>query len=416
MRFFVNLIRCVRPVNTHLVYVQIKSYIFNMYTYIPRLLTDQIHQQLQNTPVVAVLGARQVGKSTLAKKIIEKREPSIFLDLEDSRDLAKLDDPWEFFNHNHDRLICLDEVQLRPEIFTQIRVHVDQQARNGMFLILGSASPKLLRQSSETLAGRIAFLELEPFHFMEIQDQASSANHWLRGGFPRSLLHETNLQSRKWREDFIRTFVQRDLNVLGLGAMSHNLARLWQMSAHLHGQLLNLSRLAEPMGISQPTVRKYLDILQGTFLLRLLQPWQTNRLKRLVKSSKVYVRDSGLLHHMLDIEDYNELFGHPVYGPSFEGYVIENILCAFKGFKPSFYRSHHGTEVDLILERGLKKYAIEIKSNSSPKPERGLMSALDEIQPDAAWIIAQTEDSWISKGIKITGLPQFLQEFNKTEN
>jgi len=384
-----------------------------MYGFIPRLIVDKLREGLENFPVVAVLGARQVGKTTLARKITQEWGDAVFLDLEDNRDLAKLDDPWEFFTHNHQRLICLDEVQHRPEIFSQIRVHVDQQSRNGIFLILGSASPELLSQSSESLAGRISFLELDPLGLSEIQAKFKWSEHWLRGGFPRSLLAKTEPLSLQWRKDFTRTFIERDLNTLGLGAMSKNLGRLWQMCAHLHGQLLNMSRLAEPLGVSQPTIRKYLEILQQTFLLRVLLPWSSNRLKRLVKTPKIYIRDSGLLHYMLDIESLNDLFGHPIYGPSFEGYVIENILSRFGDFKASFYRSNHGTEIDLILEKGQKIFAIEIKSNSSPSPSKGMLSALNECQPDKTWIIAQTEDSWVSKGVKITGLSGFLSEFDQ---
>jgi len=383
-----------------------------MHTYIHRNLEAQVKSHLDSFPVVAILGARQVGKSTLARKLVDQIPKTIFLDLENDRDLDIIRDPWAFFTHYKDHLICLDEIQRLPEIFTQIRSYVDQRNRNSQFLILGSASPELLKQSSESLAGRISYLNLPPFQREEISSISDLHTHWLRGGFPRSYLSDSDSMSLHWRENFVKTFLERDLSVLGLSSLSGNLGRLWKMCAHLQGNVLNMSRLAEPMGVSQTTIRRYLGILEMTYLLRILPPWQSKSLKRLVKSPKVYIRDSGLLHSLLGIETYGDLLGHPCYGSSFEGYVIESILNRFPRYQASFLRTSNGNELDLILSRGMKKYVVEIKSSTSANLGRGFKSAIDMIQPDRAWVIAQVEQEYPYKGSIVTNLDKFLNDFS----
>ena len=300
-----------------------------MQTYIKRFFTEKIRERLLNIPGVIILGPRQCGKSTLAKAIISEIENAVYLDLERPSDINKLTDPEAFFSLNADKLICLDEIQRVPELFPILRSVIDENRRNGQFIILGSASPDLIRQSSETLAGRVSYFELTPFLFKEISEHSSPnklRKLWLRGGFPRSYLASDEKESFEWRLNFIRTFLERDIPQLGFRIPAKTLERFWKMCAHLHGQLLNSSKLGESLGVSHHTVRSYSDLLEQTFVLRVLRPYESNLKKRLIKSPKIFIRDTGLLHALLDIESHNELLGHPVYGASWEGFVMENIL------------------------------------------------------------------------------------------
>jgi len=317
-----------------------------MQTYIKRFFTEKIRERLLNIPGVIILGPRQCGKSTLAKAIISKIENAVYLDLERPSDINKLIDPEAFLSLNADKLICLDEIQRVPELFPILRSVIDENRRNGQFIILGSASPDLIRQSSETLAGRVSYFELTPFLFKEISEHSSPnklRKLWLRGGFPRSYLASDEKESFEWRLNFIRTFLERDIPQLGFRIPAKTLERFWKMCAHLHGQLLNSSKLGESLGVSHHTVRSYSDLLEQTFVLRVLRPYESNLKKRLIKSPKIYIRDTGLLHALLDIESHNELLGHPVYGASWEGFVIENIL--------SFYQTgtHFSTALRQVL-------------------------------------------------------------------
>jgi hypothetical protein len=334
-----------------------------------------------------------VGKSTLAQQILQRFSKTIYLDLERSADQNKLTDAETFFQHYSDHLICLDEIQLLPDIFPMLRGVLDRGARNGQFLLLGSASRDLIRQSSESLAGRISYIEITPFTRQETPD-IESGLHWLRGGYPRSLLASDDESSFQWREDYIRTFLERDIPQLGFNLPANTLGRFWRMLAHSYGQLLNASRLADSMGVSAHTIRKYIDLLEQTCVVRALQPWSGNEKKRLVKSPKVYIRDSGLLHTLLDIETMEGLFAHPVYGASFEGFVIENIIASLPRWRPSFYRTGNGAEVDLVLERGERRIAIEIKASMSPKLGRGNHSALDTLKPERCFVVSQVEQSY----------------------
>ena len=359
-----------------------------MQGYLKRVLfQDQIQQLLANYPAVALLGARQVGKSTLAKELLNQHQKSVYLDLQLPRDLNKISDPEAFFEFNRKSLICLDEVQYKPHLFSILRGVIDRQKRNGQFLILGSASRKLIQQSSETLAGRIAFLNITPFHFREVGAKIFYP-HWLRGGYPPSFLANTDELSLEWRYNYIRTFLERDIPQLGFNISAKVLERFWQMLAHSQGKTLNHSKVGEVLGRSSQTIRNYIDILEQTFIIRTLKPFSNNVKKRIVKSAKTYIRDTGLLHALLNIETSNELFGHPIYGPSFESYVVENICHNLRKWNAYFYRTSSGAELDLVLEKAGVVLAIEIKASSSPRPSRGFWSATEDVKADKRYLIA----------------------------
>ncbi|MBN4063780.1 ATP-binding protein [Cardiobacterium sp. AH-315-I02] len=376
-----------------------------MQTYINRDKQKVIKQHLEAFPAVALLGARQVGKSTLAKKIISGFKNAIYLDLENPRDLAKLQDPLTFLEANKHVLICIDEVQRAPEIFQIFRVFLDSNNRTGQLLLLGSASRDLIKQSSETLAGRISYIEIDPFNASEVKDHKKL---WLQGGYPVSYKLEQAL-SFDWRINYIRTFLERDIPQLGFNVPAETLRRLWTMLAHVNGTILNQSTLAASMGVSVPTIKNYLDILEGTFVIRRLKPFYTNTKKRLIKSPKIYIRDSGLIHCLLDIESQNDLLGHPALGGSFEVFVIESILAKFPRHQASFYRSSSGAEIDLVLEKGSHKIAIEIKSSSAPSLTQGFYESLKVIQPSKAFVIAQIDSPFPIKGdVWVHNLDSFL--------
>ena len=383
---------------------------------INRHLTGTVKRRLQNNPAVAILGPRQCGKTTLAVQIVKRITQSVRLDLENPGDLAKLDDPLAFFSLHNDDLVCLDEIQRAPEIFSVLRSIIDDRARNGQFLILGSAGPDLIRQSSESLAGRIAYLELTPFLLSELE--AAQKDHvrrlWLRGGFPRSYLAEDIDISFEWRQDFIRTFLERDIGMLGFRMPPARIGRLWKMCAHIHGSLLNASKLADSLGVSSHTVRSYIDLLEHTFMLRVLLPDAPNLKKRLVKSPKIYIRDSGVLHALLDIRTHDDLLSHPILGTSFEGFAMENILAYAKDYEPSFYRTSAGAEIDLILRRGRRTMAFELKSATVPRVSKGFWSALDDISPDEAYVVAPIKESYPMKGdVMVSPLQEILAKLQE---
>ncbi len=386
-----------------------------MQTYIPRRIQSQIKEHLINFPVVAILGPRQCGKSTLARAMVQKYRNSVYLDLERPSDVRKLQDPELFFNMYEDNLICLDEIQRTPDIFPVMRSIVDEHKKKGHFLILGSASRDLIKQSSESLAGRIAYMELTPFVYPELAAVKKKAvsgleKLWLRGGFPESVLARNNEASMQWRENFIRTFLERDIPQLGFQIPAQAMQRLWRMIAHNHGQVLNASKLGQSLGISHTTARSYIDLLSQTFMVRILSPFIPNVKKRLIKSPKVYIRDSGILHALLEIETMDHLLGHPVYGFSWEGFVIENILSFLPDWKAAFYRTSSGNEIDLIIEKGRKRLAIECKASSAPSASKGLDLALQELHIETAWIIAPVAEAFpISKNITVSPLMHFLK-------
>ena len=361
---------------------------------IPRWETPQIEQALRAQAAVAIIGLRQAGKTTLARSIADSRPGALYLDLESREDRDKLADPALFLRQFERSLVVLDEIHRVPEIFTTLRGIIDQGRRTrhgkGRFLVLGSASMDLLRQSSESLAGRISYLRLGPFCAIELPpDEATLLRRWLRGGFPGSYLADDDGVSLRWRSDFIRTYLERDVPMFGPRIPAETLERLWTMLAHSQGALLNASRLASGLKISSPTVQRYIDLLTDLLLVRQLMPFHRNLGKRLVKSRKVYVRDSGLVHTLLGIRTFNELAGHPVVGPSWEGMVIENLLqVAPERTMASFYRTAAGAEIDLVLEvpsHGL--WAIKIRRGLTGRPVKGFYSACQDLKPNRRFVV-----------------------------
>jgi len=383
--------------------------------YIRRLAHDRVEDHLLDFPAVALLGPRQCGKTTLARELVAQLSAASYLDLEKPSDRRKLEDPELYFrtqrSEREDVLFCLDEIQRMPELFPVLRSLIDENGRNGQFLILGSASRDLIRQTSESLAGRIVFLELTPLLASEVEarDLPALTKLWLRGGFPRSFLARSDESSYRWRRSFVRTFLERDIPQLGFRIPAESLRRLWRMLAHHHGQLVNTSALGTSLGVSHTTVRSYLELLSQTFMVRLLEPMETNVKKRLVKSPKVYLRDCGVLHTLLEIEDTDTLLGHPVYGPSWEGLAIENVLGSFPNWQANFYRTVSGAEIDLILSRGARRLAIECKASTSPTASRGLQNALDDLELDQAWILAPVDETYpLDERVRVAPLTEFL--------
>jgi predicted AAA+ superfamily ATPase len=382
--------------------------------FLPRKLQRQITERLSDFPIVAVLGPRQCGKTTLVRETVGPRPGVVYLDLERPSDQAKLRDPELFFSLQRlsgtASLFCLDEIQRVPEIFPLLRSLVDDERRNGQFLLLGSASRDLLRQTSETLAGRLTYLELTPFLADEIPDEPGSLPRlWFRGGFPRSYLAANDESSSAWRESFTRTFLEQDIPQLGISVPAATLSRVWRMLAHVHGQVLNSSQIGSALGVSHTSIRSYLDLLSQTFMVRLLEPFASNLKKRIVKSPKVYIRDSGILHSLLQIDSLDDVLAHPVCGASWEGLVIENVIAALPGWQPSFYRTAAGAEIDLVLERGQRRIAVECKASTAPAVSRGFWSALDDLAIDEAWVIAPVAEPYpLRQGVTVAPLTAFL--------
>jgi predicted AAA+ superfamily ATPase len=383
-----------------------------MRNYISRSVEPLVLKDLHYFPVVAILGPRQCGKSTLAKMLKDKIGPSIYLDLESPSDLRKLDDPELFFLTNKKTTVCLDEIQRRPELFPVLRSIVDRRPTKGQALLLGSASGNLLRQGSESLAGRISFIELTPFMVSEVAKIPGYDlyEHWFRGGYPESFLAADDEISNRWRNNFLRTFVERDIPQLGIHITSMNLQRLLTMLAHNQGQLLNSSKLAGSVGVSYHTIRDYIDIFEQTYIVRSLQPYNNNVKKRTIKSPKVYVRDSGLLHSLLDIDSFNNLLGHPVIGASWEGFCLETILSELRDWKGYFYRASTGSEIDLVLVKGRKQVAVEFKSSRAPTVTRGFWAALEDLDISEAWIVAPVDEPYLIKNnVTVCGPSEFVR-------
>ncbi|MBS1221122.1 MAG: hypothetical protein H6R23_742 [Proteobacteria bacterium] len=350
-----------------------------------------LNQRLDQYPAVALLGPRQVGKTTLALAIAEDR-PSIYLDLESDADRAKLAEPELYLADHEDKLVILDEVHRRPGLFQNLRGLIDRGRRRGRrtgrFLLLGSASLDLLQQSGETLAGRISYVELDPVDALEI-DSGNLDALWLRGGFPDSLLAADDGASLRWRQDFIRSYLERDIPQLGPRIPAETLRRFWTMLAHHQGGLLNAAQFAQGLGVDGKTVARYLDLLVDLLLVRRLPSWHRNIGKRLVKAPKVYVRDSGIVHALLGLRDKETLLGHPVVGSSWEGFVIETLLAAAPlETEASFYRTAAGAEIDLVLGLpGSRLWAVEIKRSLAPKLERGFHHACADLQPERSFVV-----------------------------
>jgi predicted AAA+ superfamily ATPase len=353
---------------------------------------QELNVYLQEFPAVAILGPRQVGKTTLAHQLMQSRQDShahsaLYLDLEMPTDLAQLSDPAAFFAAHANQLLILDEVQRMPGLFAVLRGVIDQRRRggavNGQFLLLGSASMELLAQSSESLAGRLAYMEMVPLVLTELpaQDSAVPDTLWLRGGFPGAYLARSDAASLRWRQQFITTYLERDIPLLWPRIPAQTLRSLWTMLAYEQAQMLNAARLAASLGVSGQTIARYLDLLCDLLLVRRLQPWAKQSSKRLVKAPKVYVRDSGLVHSLLGLGTPRELLSHPVVGGSWEGWVIENLLaCAPPDTQASYYRTAVGAEIDLVMELpGSAIWAVEIKRSSAPTVSRGYHIACDDV-------------------------------------
>ena len=382
---------------------------------IDRALYPRLADAIAYSPAAALLGPRQAGKTTLALEI-GKRHHALYLDLESEQDRAKLAQPELYLRDHLDKLVILDEVHRAPGLFPILRGLIDQARRSGrrfgLYLLLGSASLDLLRQSGETLAGRIAYLEFTPFHVLETS-AVPADELWLRGGFPDSLLARDAARSLRWRQDFIRTYLERDIPQFRPRIAAETLRRFWNMLAHYQGSLLNTAQLARNLGVDSKTAGGYLDLLVDLLLVRRLPPWHANLGKRLVKSPKVYVRDSGLVHALLNIPDKETLLSHPVVGQSWECFVIENLLnCAPDSVQGHFYRTGGGAEIDLLLSwPDGRLWAIEIKRSLAPKIERGFFSACDDLRPQRKFVVyAGAERYPLAADIEAVSLAELARE------
>jgi predicted AAA+ superfamily ATPase len=392
---------------------------------IQRSIQPQVIELLQQFPAVAILGPRQVGKTTLALALAEELgEQALYLDLELPSDRARLADPELYLRQHENRLVILDEIHRLPGIFETLRSLIDHRRRRGSrsrhFLLLGSASIELMRQSAESLAGRIAYQELAPFSVTETGQRVDRRTNgredrlWVRGGFPDSFLASSDKASFTWRTAFIQTYLERDVPALGPHIPAETLRRYWQMLAHNQGQMLNAAQLASGLAVSGNTVARYLDLMVDLMLVRRLQPWSTNAKKRLVRTPKVYVRDSGLLHALLGIHNQEELLGHPVAGASWEGMLIENILDSLPATaRPTFYRTAAGAEIDLVIELSAKeRWAIEIKrSLNDPRPAKGFYTGCEDLNASRRIVLYPGEEAFpLDAKIEVMPLELFLAE------
>ncbi len=381
----------------------------------PRFSQARIEELLNQFPAVALLGPRQVGKTTLALEIAGKTD-ALYLDLEHPADLTKLGDPADYLSRHTDKLVILDEIHRVPELFPVLRGLIDEGRREGKrsrrFLLLGSASIDLLRESSESLAGRLATVELAGLTVGEVGNDRLE-ELWLRGGFPDSLTASNDEQSSRWREAFLRSYLEREIPQLGPRIAAETLRRFWTMLAHEHGGLLNAAQLARSLAVSGKTLVSYVDLFVDLFLLRRLEPWHANTSKRLVKSPRIYLRDSGLLHQLLGIRDMEHLLGYSRMGASWEGFVIENIIARLpEGGRASFYRTAAGAEIDLVLELPghRQPWAIEVKRGRSPKLERGFHHAREDVDPEKCFVVCGTDEPFsMGDGIEAVSLVGMLE-------
>jgi len=397
----------------YICFLVLKNFMDDLIRHIPSNLADI----LGFYKILAILGPRQVGKTTFAKQItgLFPERTFEYIDLESSEDSRKLDDAETWLKQQEGKTVIIDEVQQRPELFGLLRSVVDKRKEKGQFILLGSASPDLIQKSGQTLAGRIHYLYLSPFSLREIGYENMKL-HWVRGGYPESWFAPSDALSVEWRKDYLDSFVYRDLAAMGLSFTPATMQRLFQMTAHVHGGVLNKSTLANSLGISQPSVSSYIDILAGAFMVHLLQPYHLNVGKRLVKSPKLYLCDSGLLHALLFLSNYNTLLGHPQSGNSWEGYVIEEIIKATgQAWQYYFYRTHNGAECDLFCITGNgKRIAIEIKLTNSPSISKGFFQSIADLEPDVSYVITPDVMPYTQKdGITITGLEWFLRDIGK---
>ncbi|HVB03920.1 MAG TPA: ATP-binding protein [Chitinophagaceae bacterium] len=382
---------------------------------IPRFLQQSVEKALRRSPSIAILGPRQVGKTTLAKTIGKNQPDCRYLDLENPRDRLKLYDGFSYLSSLQKACVIVDEVQLIPELFSILRPIIDANSTPGRFILLGSASPSLVKGISESLAGRIAYMELTVIGLTELPADQGYKKHWFRGGFPNALLARNEEECKEWLNDFIRSYIERDLgHLFGVDLSPVILRNFWTMLAHSNGNIWNAEVFARSLGVSAPTVLRYLSFLEGGYLIRRLPPWFVNSKKRLVKSPKIYIRDSGINHRLLQIPDYDSLLGHPGVGGSWEGYVIEQIYQRKStDIELYFYRTQAGAECDLVLVKGITPIAcIEIKLNNSPAVSKGFISSMEDLQPRYKYIITPESDSFTTQhDIRITNLYHFITDF-----
>lgn len=381
--------------------------------YIHRILEDSVLKSLQNFPVTAVTGPRQCGKSTLVKHILEQSPDSLYLDLERPSDLHKLDDAEWFLSSQKGKLICIDEIQRKPELFPLIRSLVDEWDRPGCFLILGSASRDLLKQSSESLAGRISYKRLTPFLWKELDGDYSIEKYFSEGGFPRSLLTNDFEVSFEWRVNFITTFLERDL-LQWAGFTPTTMRRLWQMLAHVNGQMVNYSTLASSLGVSSTTVKNYIDLLEGTFMVDVIAPYISNLGKRLVKAPKVYVADSGITAALLNLHRFEDLSGHPSFGGIWEQIVLSNLKGLYPEAEFYFYRTTNGAESDFVMKIRNIVFAIECKSSFSPVLSKGNYNAFEDISPKHVFVVSPVQSGWpMKQGITLVSIDELHQKISE---
>jgi uncharacterized protein len=376
---------------------------------IERSIEKSVLESLSYLPVVAILGPRQVGKTTLVKQLVSKLEkPNIYLDLEYFADQEKIRAaPDIYFQEHENAVVILDEIQRMPELFPLLRVMIDKNRKPGRFIILGSASPELLRQSSETLAGRIVYFEMQPIHYQEIKQSISYKTHWLRGGFPDALLAPDDNIFFLWFKGFLQTYIERDLPALGLPASPDMMRNMVRMLTNVNGGLLNYSDLADSLNISQPTVKTYLDYLESAFLIRRLKPYYINIGKQLVKSPKLFFRDTGVLHHLMGIQDFEGLHGSIGLGNSWEAYIIQQIIANLKfGVEPYFYRTKDKSELDLLLVQNSKvKATLEIKYGNAPNISRGNTVAIQDLDANINLVVTpQADDYWFRPNLRVCNL------------
>ena len=382
---------------------------------IERLLAADVRKRLGFHPGVVLLGPRQVGKTTLARAIASEHPDALVLNLERPGDRAQLAEPALFLAQHRHRLVVLDEVQMLPELFAQLRPEIDADRRPGRFLLLGSAGGALLRQRTESLAGRVGHLELTPLLASELPaDLATLQQLWLRGGFPQAQPAPSERLSFAWRQDFIQAFLQRDLPQMGVGVAADPLHRFWRMLAHLQGQLFNASQLGMSLGgASHSTATRYLDLLVDTLMVRRLEPLLPNVGKRLVKSSKVYIRDSGLVHALLNIASLSDLQGHPIVGASWEGFVVEQVRALLRpGVQMGFYRTAAGAELDIVVQSGTRRLGIEVKFSAAPTVSKGFWQAVGDLQPERTVVVAPVARAYpLRNGVDVVpvwALPELL--------
>ncbi len=368
-----------------------------------------VETALEESPVCALLGPRQCGKTTLARQIAQKGKAHFF-DLETAISRARLEDSPELALSELEGLVVIDEIQRLPGLFATLRPLADRPGHPARFLILGSASPELVKGASESLAGRVSFVDLGGFGLQEVGADCLSVL-WQRGGFPRSFLAASDSASERWRQNFIRTFLERDIPQLGIRIPAETLRRFWIMVAHYHGQIWNGAELARSFGVSETTVRHYLDLLTGTYLLRQLPPWFENLGKRQYKAPKVYVRDSGLLHSLLGARRRDELLGHPKLGASWEGFALEQLLHVAGTSEAFYWGTHAGAELDLVLFRGGRRYGVDFKHSDAPTMTKSMHIALEDLKLERAWFVYPGKESYrVHEKVRVCPLPEVIEE------